>query len=159
MALSTATSWSSICGTVSSRIWTMGTTSQMCSTMCRRTRSCQPATPGRGAGRPQRSSSSNSWKSSGWGVGGHPDRHLAVLLALPLPGPGHPRVMVLRLGQGHCDAQTFVLAVAAAFERRPSHCQHSSFRLPKAVSKGDANKGTLAEKWLVLSLLSLLCGP
>ena len=43
---------SPVCGTGASRICTLGARSARCSTTCRCTRSCQPATSGRGAGRP-----------------------------------------------------------------------------------------------------------
>ena len=65
---STATSWSTICGSGTPRAGTTGATSPICSAVCRRTRSC-----GRGSakasGRPPRGSSSNNLKSTGWGGG------------------------------------------------------------------------------------------
>ena len=66
--LSTATSWSTICGSGTPRAGTTGATSPICSAVCRRTRSC-----GRGSakasGRPPPGSSSNNLKSTGWGGG------------------------------------------------------------------------------------------
>ena len=65
---STATSWSTNCGSGTPRAGTTGATSPICSALCRRTRSC-----GRGSakasGRPPPGSSSNNLKSIGCGGG------------------------------------------------------------------------------------------
>ena len=66
---STATNWSTICGSGTPRAGTTGATSPNCSAVCRRTRSC-----GRGSarvsGRTPPGPSSDRLKSSSWGVGG-----------------------------------------------------------------------------------------
>ena len=65
--LKTSTSWSTICGTGSPRIRTMGARSTICSTVCRCTRTCGGGSS-TGPGRPPPASSSYNWKSSGWGA-------------------------------------------------------------------------------------------
>ena len=101
---------STICGTVRSRICTNWQTIPMSSTKCRCTRSCQPATSDRGAGRP---------------LGERRFRNVAVqcISCLSSPGPCHLRALcavVQRLGKGHCDRHPLVAQVRAEASLSPA---------------------------------------
>ena len=86
---STSGSCSTICGAGSSRVG-KGAMSTICCMVRRCTRSCGPDTANSRSGRDPPGSSSWRLKSSGWGVGGVPDRGHVVHLASPHPRPGSP---------------------------------------------------------------------
>ena len=69
MCLTTSTGWSTISGTGTSRICTMGAKSASCSTVCCCTRSCGLGGSPRQGGRDPPGSPSCRLKSSGWGRG------------------------------------------------------------------------------------------
>ena len=85
-SLSTSTSWSTICGTGTSRICTMGARSASCSTVCRWTRSCGPG----GSTRPVGRLFVVQAEEHRLGRRSRPELGRALHLALLLPGPGLP---------------------------------------------------------------------
>ena len=111
-SLSTATSWSTICGTGTSRIWTTGAKSASCSTVCRCTHS-----GGRGSakasGRSPPGSSSNNLKSSGWG-GGSPGTRPCSASRSPPPRSWPSSVPVGRRGGSYRPGASRRSAVHAA---------------------------------------------
>ena len=123
--MSTYSSWSTICGSSTSRNCTVGVKSASCPTVCRCTWSC-----GRGSakatGRSPPGSSSNNWKSFGWG-GGSPGSSTRSSSRF-LPPRSCPSSDLVRCGASSITGPSRRLAVhaaragvtvaLAAFERR-----------------------------------------
>ena len=118
--LSTATNSSIICGSGTPRVCTTGEMSPICSTVCRRTRSCG-LTPRGGQAAPPGSASNYRSKSSGWGGGASGASPCSSSRTLLLPSPGHVlsswSCMVVTLGQSHGDAHPCIPQVHARRRR------------------------------------------
>ena len=92
-------SWSTVCGTGSSRIFPMGAKSASCSTVYRWTRSCGTEGSARLAGRLPQGSSSNELKSTGWRRGASGTSRVLQLEPPPRPWPSS--------GAVRCGAETW----------------------------------------------------